>query len=200
MKNLFVVGIASSAGGLKPMKELITEAICHHSMSYVLVPHLQRDHVSTLPHILKSISDLTICTIEDGLEIKACHLYVLPAGYYARVIGNKFVLDKRPDSKMNFSANIMFKSLAESFGRNSIGVVLSGAAGGKDGLEGVKAIKEAGGHTFAQTPSTCDYPQMPMASILSGNIDTIVTASEIGQQLGSMSWAEDEGADLSAPH
>ncbi len=199
MKNLFVVGIASSAGGLKPMKELIIEAICHHSMAYVLVPHLQRDHESTLPHILKSVSDLTICTIEEGLEIKPCHLYVLPAGFYARVEGERFVLEKRPESKLNFSANIMFKSLAENFGRNSIGVVLSGAAGGKDGLEGVKAIKEAGGHTYAQTPSTCDYPQMPMASIVSGNIDRVLTASEIGHELSSVSWLEDEGADLSAP-
>ncbi len=190
-EELLVVGIASSAGGMDPLKELIAHAICHGNMAFILVPHLSRDFESNLPHIMSSISSLKILPIQNGLEILACHLYVLPPGFYARVQNQRLYLDARPPRGVNFSANILFQSLAEDYGRNAIGVVLSGAAVGSDGSEGVIAIKKRGGHTYAQSPSTASFPHMPQAAIETGSIDSVLDPKEIGNELTLVSWASD---------
>lgn len=190
-KKILLVGIASSAGGLIPLEELIKEAICHENMAFIVVPHLSRDYESALPNILKRVSKLKVKVISDSMTIERCHLYVLPPNYYARVENNLLILDKRPDDGINQSANILFDSLTKYYGKNSIGVILSGAAAGADGSEGIVAIKEAGGHTYAQTPASAQFPQMPEAAIATGAIDSILEPAQIGHELTLVSWAAD---------
>ncbi len=189
--ELLVVGVASSAGGLDPLRDMLSKAICHENMAYILVPHLSREYESALPKILDGISNLKTLNIESGTSIEPCHLYILPAGYYARVEHHRIVLDPRPDRGVNHSANVLFKSLARSFRQNAIGVVLSGAAVGYDGSEGIVEIKRAGGHTYAQDPKTAIYPNMPKAAINTGCVDSVLSAEQIGHELTLVSWASD---------
>ena len=56
----------------------------------------------------------------------------------------------------------------------AIGVVLSGT--GSDGTYGLKAIKAAGGVTFAQDPKTAQWPAMPMSAITAGAVDFVLVA------------------------
>lgn len=191
MHPIFLVGIASSAGGLIPTKELIQEAMCHESMAFILVPHLSRDFESSLPSILDSLSPLKVKTIEHRQKIEPCHLYVLPPKYYAVIKEECLHLIERPPREINHAADVLFKSLAEYYGNNAIGVVLSGSAVGADGTEGVKDIKAAGGHTYAQDPETAEFPDMPELAIASGCIDSIMTPHQIGQELALISWARD---------
>lgn len=200
--DILVVGIASSAGGLGPLTEVIEKAICHENMAFILVPHLSRDFESQLPKILKKFSTLQICRIEHNMKLKRCHLYVLPPGHYARVENHVLVLDKRPERGTNQSADVLFKSLAKEYGENAIGVVLSGAGVGADGTEGIIAIKEHGGHTYAQDPKTAEFPQMPESAIRTGMIDSVLSPEEIGNELTLVSWAEasdDNGTTIAHP-
>ncbi len=170
------------------MQELIEEAICHENMAFILVPHLSRDHETALPSILDRFTDLKIKTIEHNTTLERCHLYILPPKFYARLEKDRLVLDPRPPKGINHAADILFKSLAEYHQRNAIGVVLSGAAVGADGSEGIVAIKNCGGHTYAQTPETAEYPQMPEAAIATGAVDSILPARAIGHELTLVSW------------
>lgn len=187
--NILVVGVASSAGGLEPLTELIAKAICHENMAFILVPHLSRDMESALPEILKRFSTLVIKRITHDIAIERCHLYILPPGFYAVIRGSRLHLIPRPLCPINHSADVLFKSLAESYGKNSIGVVLSGADVGADGSEGIVAIKNHGGHTYAQDPETASHPGMPKAAIATGKIDSIMSPEEIGNELTLVSWA-----------
>src|SRR5262249_28911858 len=65
-----------------------------------------------------------------------------------------------------------FRSLAADQGARAIGIILSGT--GTDGTFGLKAIKEAGGITFAQDPTTAKYDGMPRSAIDSGCVDAIL--------------------------
>ncbi len=78
--NLLVVGIASSAGGVEALMDLLAEAVCHQNMAFVLVPHLSREFESQLPSLIKRITKLKVKTIEHDLKLEPCHLYVLPPG------------------------------------------------------------------------------------------------------------------------
>lgn len=185
--QIFLVGIASSAGGLQPLRELIAEALCHDSMSFIIVPHLMRDQESIMARLLEPFSRLKVKVIEHRQRIEPCHLYVLPPNFYAVMKEDCLQLIPRP-SGINQSANVLFESLAEYYGPNAIGVVLSGAAVGADGTEGVKKVKAAGGHTYAQDPKTAEHPQMPEIAIESGCIDSVLTPAQIGHELALISW------------
>lgn len=187
--ELLLVGIASSAGGIPPLMELIEKAICHTNMAYIVVPHLSREHESLLPEILKKVSTLKITKITDKMKLEPCHLYVLPPAMYAIVKDRCLHLIPRPDEGPNQSANVLFESLATYYKHNAIGVVLSGAGVGADGSKGLCAIKAQGGHTYAQTPETAEFSQMPELAIDTGCVDTILSAEEIGHELSLVSWA-----------
>src|SRR5262249_15034725 len=74
-----------------------------------------------------------------------------------------------------------FRSLAQDQGARSIGVVLSGA--GSDGTFGLKAIKEAGGITFAQDPESAKYDGMPRSAVESGWAGFCLRPESIAAQL-----------------
>jgi two-component system CheB/CheR fusion protein len=72
-------------------------------------------------------------------------------------------------------------SLAEDRGNKAIGVILSGTA--TDGTFGLKAIKAAGGITFAQNPETAKYDGMPRNAIAAGVVDFVLPPREIAKEL-----------------
>jgi two-component system chemotaxis response regulator CheB len=82
------------------------------------------------------------------------------------------------------SIDLLFESVAGTYGSRSIGVVLSGS--GKDGAAGVRTVKEAGGITIAQTPETAEFRHMPEAAIETGCIDFILPLTEIGEKLAGL--------------
>lgn len=188
-EKLFLVGIAASAGGLKPMQELLANASCHGSMAFVVASHLSRHQPSDLTKILERASTLTTCEVKDGLEIENCHLYTIPPDRYVKVEGSKFRVLPRPESGPNFAADVLFESLAKTYNENAIAVVLSGASVGADGSAGIKLVKAQGGHTYAQAPDLAEFPDMPRLAIETGAVDSVASPEMIGHDLSLVSWA-----------
>lgn len=169
--GLLVAGIASSAGGLVPLKELISAVICDCLLTIIMAPHILRHQESGLVELMKPISKFTVLNITEGMKVEAWHLYILPSGFYVSVADGFFKLKRRPANGVNLAANILFKSLADCYGQKSIGIVLSGAAVGADAVEGIIAIKKSGGRTYVQDPLTARFPDMPQAAIDTGRIN-----------------------------
>jgi two-component system CheB/CheR fusion protein len=71
--------------------------------------------------------------------------------------------------------------MAENLKSQSIGIVLSGT--GSDGTEGLKAIKSQGGITFAQTPVSAQYGDMPQSAISAEATDFVLSPDKIAQEL-----------------
>ena len=74
-----------------------------------------------------------------------------------------------------------FRALAEDTGSKSIGVVLSGTA--SDGTAGLRAIKAAGGLTFAQDEKSAKFDGMPRSATAAGCVDFTLRPSEIAWEL-----------------
>ena len=75
-------------------------------------------------------------------------------------------------------------TLAKQQGNAAIGVVLSGT--GSDGTQGLRAIKSAGGLTFAQSPKTAEWPAMPMSAIAAGTVDFVLSPKRIAAELARL--------------
>ena len=82
------------------------------------------------------------------------------------------------------SIDMMFGSVAATYGGRAIGVILSGS--NRDGADGIAAIKAAGGITMAQDPNTAEYRIMPQAAIDTGCIDMVLPLDEIGKKLSQL--------------
>jgi two-component system chemotaxis response regulator CheB len=79
------------------------------------------------------------------------------------------------------SADLLFSSLAASFGAQVIAVVLSGT--GKDGADGVRDVKQEGGTVIAQDEATAEFFGMPGAAIQTGAVDRVLPLAEIAAAL-----------------
>jgi len=72
-------------------------------------------------------------------------------------------------------------SAARAFGRRSVGLVMTGM--GKDGTEGLAAIKAAGGTTFAQDQHSSVIFGMPKVAIEAGVVDEVAALDDLAPLL-----------------
>jgi two-component system CheB/CheR fusion protein len=180
-----IVGIGASAGGLEAFSELLHNLPEQTGMAFVLVQHLDPKHDSALPEILGRTTELPVEEVTDGTVVEADHVYVIPANAGMVYLEGALRLKARVVTHgQHMPIDNFFRSLAEKVGQRAIGVVLSGTA--SDGTEGCRAIKAAGGLTFAQDEESAKYDSMPRNAINAGCIDFILTPKDIARELGGI--------------
>ena len=109
--------------------------------------------------------------IEIGGQVKPepDTVYVLPPNKDLIYKNGALNLKKRRTERPTLAIDHFFESLAEEQGPRAIGVVLSGS--GSDGTAGLRAIKAAGGITFAQDEQSAKFAAMPRNALMSGFVD-----------------------------
>jgi two-component system, chemotaxis family, CheB/CheR fusion protein len=133
---------------------------------------------------LSRASHYKVLAAEDGMRVAANHVYVIPPNVDLAILRGVLHTMPLPAQRArgpHLPIDYFFRSLAEDQGSRAIGVVLSGT--GSDGTFGLKAVKAAGGITFAQDPSSAKFEGMPRSAIESGWADFALTPEEIAKQL-----------------
>jgi two-component system, chemotaxis family, CheB/CheR fusion protein len=167
-----VVGIGASAGGLRALEGFFAAMPANPGMAFVVITHLAPDRKSLLVEILARHAALPVEVAVEGQMVEADKVYVMPPNATLTIADGRLRLAEIPHDRHERSPiDIFFSSLARSCGEYAAGVVLSGS--GADGVLGVKAIKENGGLTMAQTldGSGPGFTGMPDSAIASGLID-----------------------------
>lgn len=180
--ELYVVGVGASAGGLEAFKRFLSGIPKDSGMAYVLVQHLKANRESLLAELLQKVTTLPVLEITDDIKMEPNHIYVIPSN--KMLIASKGVLKLRPreeKDKLNLVIDLFFTSLAEVYQSRAIGMVLSGLA--FDGTQGLKAIKDHGGLTFAQDEISATYPSMPNSAMLAGVVDFIFPPEKIPEKI-----------------
>jgi two-component system, chemotaxis family, CheB/CheR fusion protein len=178
----FIVGVGASAGGLEALTAFL-KVLSLDSMAIVIVQHLAPKHESLLPTLLSRWNEAKVTAVEDGMPVEPGRIYVIPPNADLAILQGVLHL-MAPTEGMrapHLPIDYFFRSLAEDQGSRSIGIVLSGT--GSDGTFGLQAIKQAGGITFAQEPTSAKYDGMPRSAIDSGWADFTLPPGEIATEL-----------------
>ncbi len=176
------VGIGASAGGVEALERLFRHLPGDTGLAFVVVTHLAPDRQSLLPEIVRRFTEMEVHPVRDGLRLGPNCVYILPENALVTLEGGVLKM-RRPDlqHRERKPVDLFLSALAIDLGECAAGVVLSGGDG--DGTLGVKAIKQRGGLTLAQTGDGPAHPSMPQSAIATGLVDFAVSAEEMGDKL-----------------
>ena len=181
-QSFIIVGIGASAGGLEALETFLAHLPAQTGMAFVLVQHLDPSHTSLMPELLTRLTTIPVQVAADALRVQPNRLYVMPPNVTLTIHGGVLrASTPAAQSTVRTHIDTFLRSLAEDQGQHAVGVVLSGA--GSDGTMGLKAIKEHGGITVVQSPSSAKYDSMPLSAIATGLVDFTLPAEEIPAQL-----------------
>jgi two-component system chemotaxis response regulator CheB len=184
--DIQIVALAASAGGLKALTILLSALPHDFPVPLVVVQHLSPHQPSMMADILRRRIALPVTQAEEGDALRPGHVYLAPPGKHLLVTPQR-LLSLTGTEKVHFvrpSADVLFESVAASFGRNAVAVILTGGDG--DGAAGIQAVKRAGGITIAQDQATSESFSMPRNAIETGAVDYILPLEAIAPMLMSL--------------
>ncbi len=187
-----IVGVGASAGGLDAFTDLLGYLPVDTGFAYVLIQHLDPDHESHLPVLLSRATRMPVAEVQEGTLVEANHVYVISPRSNLAVSDGVLSTLPRPGSGRNLPIDAFFQSLAADQGSEALGVLLSGT--GSDGTVGLRAIRMAGGTTFAQERQSAKFDSMPGNAIAAGAVDFELPTAGIARRLAAFArCAEDVG-------
>jgi two-component system chemotaxis response regulator CheB len=179
-----VVTIGASAGGLTALSQVLL-GLDHEFPPIIVVQHLDPSHKSHLASLLARKTRKSVKEAQDGEPMVRNTIYIGPPDEHLLVSRGRIQLaHSRLIRFSRPSIDMMFGAVAATYGKRSIGVILSGS--NRDGADGIAAIKRAGGITIAQDPASAEYRIMPQAAIDTGCVDIVVTLDKLGETISSL--------------
>ncbi|NSX56339.1 protein-glutamate methylesterase/protein-glutamine glutaminase [Parasulfitobacter algicola] len=173
------VFLGASTGGVGAI-ETVLSTMPEDCPPILISQHMPSGFIESLAQRLDRMFAPGVQVAEDGQEITPGQVYLAPGGKYDLVLDQKRglhckIINGEPNALYSPSVDVMFKS-AVGLGKKSIGVLLTGM--GRDGADGMKAMRNAGAQTIAQDEGTCVVYGMPKAAC---DIGAVVKTVELNK-------------------
>ena len=185
-----IVAIGTSTGGPDALQHLLPQLPADLPVPVIIVQHMPPGFTGPLAKRLNTISEIEVREAEDGDLVEPGNVYIAPAGYHITVahyrrnaeLKTRICLSDNPaDTPHMPSADVMMASVAKVFGQYSCGVILTGM--GNDGLQGMTAIRNAGGITIGQDQASSAVYGMPRVCAESGVLRDIVALTQMKSRI-----------------
>jgi two-component system, chemotaxis family, protein-glutamate methylesterase/glutaminase len=192
-----IVVVGASAGGLEPLRRLVSHLPADLPAAIFIVLHVAATGKSVLPEILSRAGPLPAVHAEHGETIQHGRIYVAPPDQHLLLEDGHVEVIRGPKENGHRPAiDPLFRSAAEHFGPRVTGVVLSGAL--DDGAAGLRRIRQAGGVGIVQDPRDAMYDSMPKAAIAYAEPDDVLDSAKLGDAVTRFAKRTTEGKALSA--
>ena len=172
-----VIGVSS--GGMNALKVLFSLLPKEFKTPIIIVQHIGSQSENLWIRLLNDKSNLPIKEADEKESIEHGKVYIAPPNYHLLIERNK-TFSLTIDERVNYarpSIDVLFESAAEAYKNKLIGVILTGS--NNDGSNGLKRIKEYGGLTIVQDPTTAESNYMPASAIAAMQVDFILSLEDI---------------------
>lgn len=181
-----LVMIGSSTGGTEAIRQVL-EPMPVNSPAIMITQHMPAGFTRSFVQRLDSLCAVKVYEAEDGQRVLPGHVYLAPGGVAHMKLarsGANYVVRleySEPVNRHRPSVDVLFNSAAQVAGRNCIGVILTGM--GKDGAQGMLAMRQAGARTFAQDEASCVVFGMPREALHIGAAEEAVPLHELSERI-----------------
>ncbi len=182
-----LVAIGISTGGPQSLNELFALLPKDFRAGVLVVQHMSKGFIEGLAEWLNTTSALHVNVAKAGDIVCAGTIVLAPDGYNIRINEDGVVaLSENIDKSIVHvpSIDVMMRSVAESYRENALGVIMTGM--GRDGAEGIKAIKKFGGRTIAQDEHSSVIFGMNKVAIDAGSVDEVLALDHIAKRLAEL--------------
>jgi len=156
------------------------------SIPIVIVQHRSKDSNKLLSQLLQDATPLVVCEIEDKDLLEPGKVHVAPADYHVLIERGYLSLTvEEPVRYSRPSIDVMFTSAGDTYGKEAIGVVLTGA--NEDGSRGLAHIVKRGGKALIQAPKTAEIPIMPEAAVRAVPSAEVLPLPQLSKRLTELS-------------
>jgi two-component system chemotaxis response regulator CheB len=176
-----IIAIGASTGGTEAIKEVLMR-LPPDTPGIVITQHIPKLFSGAFARRMDSCCQVSVCEAEDGQQVLRGHAYIAPGDMHLSLVrdGARYVCrldDGAPVNRHKPSVDFLFHSVAQTAGRNAIGVILTGM--GKDGALGLKEMRDAGSRTIAQDEATSIVWGMPGEAVAVGAATEVLPLGEI---------------------
>ncbi len=180
-----VIAIGASTGGTEAIKDVLVR-LPAEMPPIVMVQHMPEAFTPSFARRLDSVVALRVVESQGGERLEPGTAYLAPGhshllverpggGYVTRLLAGEPVNRHRP------AVDVLFRSLAGVAGPNATAIILTGM--GKDGAQGMLAMREAGAWTFGQDEASCVVYGMPREAARIGAVAEVAPLTEIAGRL-----------------
>jgi two-component system chemotaxis response regulator CheB len=193
-----IVAIGISTGGPNALQYLFSQLPEDFPGCLLVVQHMPEGFTDMFARRLNESCAIEVKEAQSGDLLLAGRALICPGNRHMKVRrmehGNIAILVDQPRVNGHRpSADVLFQSVAQEFGSNSIAVLMTGM--GDDGATGMGAVRAAGGLTIVQSPDSCVVDSMPRSAIERGFASRIVSLSNLSSVLQSKCLPERASAE-----
>lgn len=182
-RNIVVFGVAE--GGYGSLLKIIPRLKPHAETVYILVFYETADKVDNFIDYLNQYSEVKVTRARNNTRVETGACYLSLGDEYVTVHGEpgNFTIhvSRAPFSTRRGSIDMLMFSVAETVGKRSLGIVLTGS--GSDGAEGLEEIVRVGGGAIIQSPLSCLYKSMALSALNACEAEVVVADMEIAAEI-----------------
>jgi len=180
-----IVAIGASTGGVEALQQVIVR-LPAGAPAILVTQHMPAGFTSSFARRLDSQCAVTVLEATDGRRIVPGHVYIAPGARHLELVrtGAHYACrlhDGPPVSGHRPSVDVLFQSVAAAAGRNAVGMILTGM--GRDGADGLLAMRKAGARTYGQSEASCLIYGMPKAAMQAGSVETELPLDRLAEEI-----------------
>jgi two-component system chemotaxis response regulator CheB len=181
-----VLAIGTSTGGPNALAAVLPHIPADFPVPILIVQHMPPLFTRFLADRLAASSRIRVREAVPGQEIVPGEAWIAPGDYHMRVgkNGTRITIltdQKPPENSCRPSVDVLFRSVAETYGARAMAVVMTGM--GQDGLIGCERVRKEGGQIFVQDEPTSVVWGMPGFVAKAGLADRVLPLEQIGPEL-----------------
>jgi two-component system, chemotaxis family, protein-glutamate methylesterase/glutaminase len=183
---LRLVAVAASTGGPAALQRILSSLPGDFGAPILVVQHIAAGFVEGLAQWLSASSNLRVKVAVQGEPLVPRTAFLGPddrqlgAGPDGRVV----VADAPAINGFRPSGTYLFESIARAYGASVAAVILTGM--GRDGVDGLNAVKAAGGWVLAQDEASSVVYGMPGEAVAAGVVDAVLAVDEVAPRLAQL--------------